>query len=306
MDGKALLYDLRHLLREDSDSGFLDDYTSYRWLNEAALDLQLRTRMLKTSTDLTTVDGTAAYYLPADYLGLYMRDTSNRYIAKFTDDDDNVSWLQWKPYEEIIYENQTDEVAIPTHFSVYDYGSQETQVTGTATSTAAAAAGEAKLTDTSALFTTTERVSPHDIIHNTADTSVGVILSITDATNLQCALFGGTANDWTSTDTYVINPQGRLKAILQNTPSTDDYTATIHYLKRPAPVYSDYGTFGFPEMYTSALVKYAAWLYKYRDDEPNYGDKWYLYYDNMVRKYSESVDHIQRRKHFRVNLKRRQ
>jgi len=305
MDGKTLLYDLRHLLKEDSDSGFLDSFTSYRWLNDAAGDFQLKTGALKATQSITTVADQASYYVNGDYLGLHLQNSSFEYILKLVDDSDVVYWVKWKPYEEVIIENQTASVTIPTHFTIYDYGAAETQVTGTATSDGDATAGKCTLTDTSGVFTTTEYVSPHDTVHNTTDGSMGVLISVTSATALVCALFGGTGNNWDTDDTYVIQPQNRYKIQFSPPPSTADYTATLYYLQRPAPVYSDYDAFRFPNLYSSALVKYAAWLYKYRDDEPDKGDKLYMHYLSQVAKFNHSVDHIHRRKHIRVNLRRR-
>jgi hypothetical protein len=122
---------------------------------------------------------------------------------------------------------------------------------------------------------------------------------------LKTALFNGTNDEWGSGDSYVIQPQGRMQIVFDPSPSTASHTVTLYYLQRPAPVYTNYDVFRFPSHYSNALVKYAAWLYKYRDSEPNYGDKWYVYYDRQIRKYSHEVDHILRRKRISVNLKAR-
>ena len=299
MDGKTMLYSLRHLLEEDSDSGFLDNYSSYRYINDAAFEFALRTSCLKSTQEITTVADTATYTLNADFLKLHMQNSSRNYIVKYYDGT-NHYFIPWKPYEEIIIGNNTTSVTIPSHFTILDDATLDTRVSSTATAAGASSGGQCTLTDSTAPFAD---VSVHDIVHNTTDGSKGVVLSKTSTTAIVTALFGGTADDWTSSDGYVIQPQGRMLIQFDPPPSTAAHTATVYYIQRPAPVYSDYGVFRFPQQYTDALVKYAAWLYKYRDREPNYGDKWFMLFENAVRRYTAQTNHILHRKRFQVNMK---
>jgi len=288
-----------------SDSTFLDDYTSYMYLWEAAIELAHRTKALRASQSITTVADTANYRLNADYLGLYLKDGSKNFFLKYNDGNAN-TFVDWQSYEEIIYADQGDDsVSIPSYFSVRDKPALDSQVTGTTTSDGAASGGECTLTDTSGLFTTTDVVAAGDMVHNTTDGSMGVTLSVTSATALKTALFGGTNNDWTSGDSYVIQPQGRYELYFDPPPNTSGHTVTVYYLQRPAPVFSDYGMYRFPAHSMFALVKYAAWLYKYRDREPNYGDAWFRYFEDQAGRLSNQADHILRRKKFTVNLKAR-
>ena len=303
MDGKLLLYSLRHLLQEDSDSLNLDEFSSYQYLWDAAVELNLRTKSLRGEITVTTVASTANYALDADFLELYLRNSSKQHYIKYYDGSTYYFPL-WKPYEEIIYANQmSTEAAIPNNFTIRDKEDLFDQITGTTTSDGASSGGQCTLTDTSGLFTTTDYVSPGDIVHNTTDGSMGIVLSITSATGLVAALFGGTNDDWTSGDAYVIQPQARYEIYFDPIPSTAAHTATVFYLKRPAPVFSDYGVYRFPAHYTSALVKYAAWLYKYRDREPNYGDQWYQFFDRQTRLFGNQTDNALRRRKFSVNLR---
>ena len=86
---------------------------------------------------------------------------------------------------------------------------------------------------------------------------------------------------------------------------TGQQIATVNYLQRPDPVYSDYGSYRFAAGYEEALLKYACWLYKYRDLNPNFGDTLYKVYDMQIRK----AKNVQRRavgaKGFRLNLQKR-
>lgn len=65
---------------------------------------------------------------------------------------------------------------------------------------------------------------------------------------------------------------------------TGQQIATVNYFQRPDPVYSDYGSYRFAAGYEEALLKYACWLYKYRDLNPQTGDALYKAYDMQIRK----------------------
>jgi len=302
MDGKTALYSLRQLLEEDASSGFIDDLTSYQFINEAAVDLQQRTKYLKGEDSITTVADTASYDLAADYMGLYLKNRSKRYFIKYNDGTNN-TYVTWIAYESLLLgDNSENDASVPGSFSIKDKSSLASQVAGATTAAGAATGGKSTLTDTSEDFSDVEA---GDWVHNTTDGSHGIVVSKTSTTVLTTALFNGTDDDWTSADSYVIQPQGRLQIVFDPPCSTGSHTATVYYLQRPAPVYSDYDVFRFPREFTPALVKYAAWLYKYRDREPNYGDKWYLYYDSQARKMADQTNHMLRRKNFTVNLKAR-
>lgn len=298
MDGKTLLYGLRQLLEEDSSSGFIDDYSSYMFLWEAAIDFATKTKCLRTYQDITSVADQAAYDLNSDYMGFYIKNSDKDYIVKYYDTSD-YTFIKEIPYEELFYNNNATSVTIPSGFSIIDNPDLPDQVTGTATSDGDASGGESTLTDSAADYSD---VTAGDDIHNTTDVSSGVVLAV--STTLTVALFNGTDNEWDTDDAYVIQPQGRNQIVLDPPPSTAGHTITVPYLQRPAPVYSDYGLYRFPKQYSAALVKYAAWLYKYRDKEPNYGDKWFAYYTAQVKQYSNQVDHILRRKTFTVSFKK--
>ena len=296
-----MLRRVRQLLNEDSNTGWLDDYTTYDFLYEAAKDFVDRTGCLRSSQDITTVADDDEYDLNPDFLRLYAKDRDNRFFITLYDDSDYYK-LYWKDYEDILYDKNTTSVAIPSHFSIIDVADQD-QVTGTATSDSDDSAGQCTLTDTSGDFSD---VNPGAIIHNTTDGSDGVVLSKTSSTILVVALFGGTGNDWDTDDAYVIQPQSRYQIYIDPPPSTADYTITVPYVQQPDPVYSDYGIYRFPDQYKEALVKYAVFLYKYRDREPDFGDALYAYYERAIGRYAYSVNRAQRPGNFKVNLKKRQ
>lgn len=300
MDGNALLYSLRNLLEEDSGSTFLDTRTSYEFLYEAACDFCDETQCLKSSQTITTVAEQTDYTLNADFLRLYMRDTDNKYFLKLSDGS-TTSFIAWEDYQDFFYTTSSTSVTRPNYFAIID-DSQDSQATGTATSTSTATGGKSTLTDTAGDFSD---VSAGDPVNNTTDGSSGYVISKTSSTVLQVALFGGTNNLFTSGDAYIIQPQGRMKIILDPAPSTAGYTITVPYVQRPNPVFTSYDSYRFQSQYMKAIVKYAAWLYKYRDREPNYGDAWFKFWDREIRKAQDSLDQSLNRQRFTVNFRKR-
>lgn len=294
-----LLRRLRNLLNEDSDSGWLDEQTSYDFLYDAAIEYVDRTGCLRTTQTITTTAEETDYDINPDFFRLYLKNSSNNFYIKYNDGS-NDTFPTWRDYEEIIYENNTTSVSVPGRFTIIDTD-LPSQVTGTTTSDGADSGGLQTLTDTAGDFTD---VGAGAIVHNTTDASTGVVISKTSSTVLVTALWEGTDNDYTSGDAYVIQPQARYKLMLDPPPSTASHTITLSYVQRPDPVYSEYGVYAFVN--PSALVKYASWLYKYRDKEPNFGDAIYKFWEMEVRRKAYSVNRGQRPARFKVNLKARQ
>jgi hypothetical protein len=195
--------------------------------------------------------------------------------------------------------------SLPDKFTIKDKASLYSQITGTATAAGAATAGECQLTDSAAAFLSTDYVSPGDHIHNTTDGSTGVVLEVLGEGTLKTALFSGTNNAWASSDAYVIQPMGRAEVLLDPPPSTSNHLVTVEYIKMPDPVYSDYRMYNFPFEAMEAIVAYAAWLYKYRDSEPNMGDALYKVWDLGVTRFDHGYRPVIKRRGLRVNFKKR-
>ena len=298
MDGKTLLLKLRQVLNEDADGAFLDDYTSYGFLNEAAIELVRLARCLEGEQEITTVADTAAYSLEADFLEMYLTDKSKDFFVKYYDGT-NYTFIRFDEYASVVRRNSTASQSVPSFFTIRPKSVVSSQVSGTASTAGTATAGKCTLTTATSLSV----VSVGDYVHNTTDGSSGVVLSAGSST-AACALFGGTGNDWTASDSFVIQPQGRLELVLDPAPESSGHTVTVHYLKRPAPVYSDYGVFGFQSHWMMPLVYYAAWLYKYRDRDPNYGDKWFVFWDRAVRMAANSTNNALNRSKMSVSFKK--
>lgn len=300
MDGTTLLRELRQVLSESSTGTWLDSKTSFDYLYQAAIASVARTNSITTYQDITTVADQVAYYLNGDFLKLFRKDSNNELFIRYYKSP-NYYFIKWKSYDEILLVNQTTSVSIPSSFTIYD-APPITQVTGTATSAGTSSGGESTLTDTSGTFT---NVFAGDTIHNTTDGSNGIIISKTSSSALVTALFDGTSNDWVASpvaDTYVLNHQMRYYFVLDPPPSTAGHTVRVYYVQKPTPVYSSYRSYKFPEGFSGALVRYAAWLYKYRDSNPNFGDGWFKYWDAAVRQLGRETNYALNRKGFTVSL----
>lgn len=302
MDGKSLSDKLAIIIQESiTTSAFLDSRATYGYLYEAALEFCRRTQCLTGTQTITTVADQAAYDLNADFLSLYIVNSFNELSVKYNDGTSDY-WLVFRPYESVYYTNDTTSVLIPSLFSLRDKQSLASKIASTATAVGASAYGECTLTDSTAPFT---NVSVGDEVHNITDGSDGVVIVKTSTSALVTCLFGGTNNDWTSSDAYVIVPQGRKQIVLSPPPSTASHTVTVEYIQKPDPVYSFYRTYRFDATYEDALVKYAAWMYKYRDRDPNFGDAFYKLWEEKLRKASSDTRRQLSRNNMKVNFNKR-
>ena len=241
------------------------------------------------------------YALSADFMDLYLTDNRNRRYIKYNDGT-NDTFIYERDRSGVVFANNTTAVSIPDNFYIRDVQTLTARLTGTATSNGAISNNETTLTDTAADFT---NVSVGDEIHNTTDDSHGIVLVKTSTTALVTALFDGTDNDWDTSDAYLIVPQSRLELVLDPPPSTASHTITVNYIQRPEPVYSSYRNYRIKPEYDLAIIFYAAWLYKYRDREPSYGDAFYKYFDDKVRKAGNVINSTLNRMDFPVNMIKR-
>lgn len=308
MDGKTLLRQARELLQESGTSSFLDDKTTYDWIYRAACEYAFRTRLLTTSTTVVTVQGIRTYALPIDYLRLYAKhNREDRYFIKINDGVSD-SFVYDRDYGSVLHENNSSQSAIASSFSLVD-ATPATPLSGAVTSDGAVNSpftGECYLNDAAGAFLTTVAVG--DYVHNSKTDCSGVVIAVTSNAQLTCAIFdnaAGTAAGFASGDTYVINQQGRFAIYLDPPPLTTGYAISVPYIRRPAPVYSPYRAYQFPGDPSMALISYAAWAYKYRDREPNFGDALFQHFDRAIRAGTLATNRALTRRNFRVNLIKR-
>jgi len=241
MDGaklKLTMLDFLDELTEDDLYAFARKM--YDCLDLAAGIYARETLSLHAEEEITTVADQQAYDLPTGYVSLSMKNRRDRFFIKYYDGS-NYSFPIFDSWDRIYKSNLTDSKEWPNKFTIRDKPAKEELITGTTTAAGAASGGQCTLTDTSKAFTTTDRVYPRDIVHNTSDGSTGYVLSVTDANNLVTALFAGTDDDWTSGDGYVIQPAAEKQIFLDAPSQTAGHTIYVPYATTPSPVFSDYG-----------------------------------------------------------------
>lgn len=265
MDGRSMLRLVRELLNEKSDSSFLNNRFTFDLLYIAAKEFNYRTGLLTATQSITTVANQTAYTLDGDFMALWLRDESNRLFIKFNDGTDD-HFISFRPYWKTILHDQDTSIAVPAYFSLKDDDTLDSQISGAANADGTNSGGETTLSVATAKFADS---TPGDIVHNTKATHDyhGIVTEVTSTTALKTAMFDedGDYQDWADTDTFIIQPKGRMSLVLDPPCSADSKTITVYYLALPKPVYTDYGVYRFAYNYAEALCMYAAWLYKYRE-----------------------------------------
>ena len=284
MIGLDYLLRLNQFLNDAHPSSYwMDKKTSFDYIFEAAKDMAKKLKANNSSQTLTTTIGGISYPLNPDFLEILTEDGFNNKIVKYSDGT-NASWLKRVSYGHVLHDNNAAVVPIPSRFAVNAYP-LVARITGTAKANSTNAGGETTLTDGAADFTL---VNAGDAVVNTTSSFIGVVLSKTSTTVLKTAMFNVASvqsayADWVNGNAYIIQPQVQYALILDPPPASAGHTITVPYICRPAPVYSDYGSYAFATGYEEAFLKFAAWLYKYRDRDPNFGDAFYKFYDAQVR-----------------------
>lgn len=294
---------LNQMLNDSHPSGYwMDKKTSFDFLYEAAKNFASDTRSLHSTQTITTVATQAKYALNSNFLRVLTEDGAGKETIPYNNGTD-VTWLDLVQYPTILRDDSDD--ATPYRFSITDRP-KATQITGTATSAGTNSGGESTLTDTAAAFT---GLTAGDSVYDTTASHIGYALSVTSATALKTAMFDLSAvqsayGDWADDDAYIIQPSARYDLVLDPPPITAGHTIALEYVCSPDPVYTDYGSYGFASGYEEALLKYAAWLYKYRDLQPKFGDALYMAYDMQMRKARSNNRSVKGTKRVRVNFGR--
>lgn len=231
----------------------------YDCMDNAAVDFVRQTYCLKDEVVITTVEDGQNYDLPRNFITLYLKNQNRRLVGKYSDGT-TTRFPVCTSYEKIFCGDETDSKDWPDRFGIIDKKDKSDPVEGTADAAGAASGGECVLQDDSATFTNT--VSVRDIVHNKTDGSSGVVLAVTDDTHLKIALFGGTDNDISESDAYLIIPKINYQVVLEAPAETAGYTLVLPYICMPDPVYSDYGFWRIPSRSCRAICFEAAFLYK--------------------------------------------
>ena len=299
MDGKTARLFTESLIRAVSKATIVDRKLTYDLLHQGAEDFVSLVGCIKESQTVTSVDGTSTYDLNSDYLRLYLKDENPRggeYFILYSDGT-TTHTVYFKSYQAVIYDNQTTEQAVPSYFTLVEKSSLPTQISSTITSAGAESGGQATLNDTAT--TLSDSVSPRDIVHNVTQNATGIVLTVS-TNSATTAMFDAEGHParWDSGDSYIIQPVHLMQIRFEPPSSASGHTATVHYIAKPNPVYTDYGTWQIQDQYHKAFCYWAAdaYLAQYEIDEQGKGvnllaGKKYLdRYNDIVRRARRDID----------------
>ena len=267
MDGKKLVKLVLNYLDELNVSNAYASYLKiYENLDLAASIFLRETGYLHKNATITTVEDQQDYDLPPDFIRPYMKTVNGKWFGKYYNaTEEQTSFPVMTAYTSIFMANQTESISTPSSFAIIDKPDKSSLIQSTATSTDEGSGGQVTLTDSTMLFTTTNRVYERDIVHNLDDGengSTGYVLEVTDATNLEVALFEGSDNMFSENDNYVIQPAALFQLTFNAPIENAGDTFTLPYVCMPTPVYSDYGFWRFPPRVCKGIAYGAASLFK--------------------------------------------
>ena len=300
MEGYTLLRTIREMLNETSTGTFLNDRTSYEYVYSAVQDFNLKTHYMTNVQTINVIAGKSEYDLNADFVDMALMDSYNRKFIKCTSGGSD-TFVFSRDYASVVMENSSTSSPIPVSYSIVDNSTQDT-LEGTA-SIVSNGTGESYVYGASLDVTSAQA---GDYIHCTTTGNDGVIVvnkAVAPPGYLTACIFSdGTPSNGTNTGAFIIVKQPRFKLVLSPTPSANS-TITVPYIQRPDPVFSPYRAYRLPFNYMLPIVQFAAFLYKYKDRDPNYGDSFFKYYDGFVRKISAEMRRaIPGKQGIRVNL----
>jgi hypothetical protein len=303
MDGATGLYNLGFLLQEGSSSNFLDIKASYTCLYNAAKEFVRRTNGMTAQQTIYTTANSTTYDLNPDFMFAYFMNFNNDLIIRYRSlTTGQTSEVVWRDYDRFVQGQQSQSVPIPQSFTITDKNPPLANITGLASTTGALLFEESALTEASALFA---NVAPGDVVYNTDDGSSGYVTEKVSDYSVKTTLFNGTNNYWEAGNAFVIVPQNRKVLVVDPPNLIAGDSIIIDYVQTPPPVFSSYRSYRIDSAYDQALYNYAAWIYKYRDSQPNMGDAFYKVADLVMRKATHTINRGQRKQGFRVNLNRR-
>jgi hypothetical protein len=270
------------------DSTYASQRLIYKHLDMAGGIYVRDTRCLHSSFPINTIAGQQNYPLPPDFIDLYMQGVRNRSFIRYSDGT-TIANPVLADYERLYQENLTDNQDFPPYFAIIDAPTQSELITGTTTDAGAESLGRCILTDSTKNFLTTDLVYPRDSIYNTTDGSLGIVLSIIDATHLYCTLFDGTDNDISNADAYIIQSASQKTLVLAAPSLTDDHIITVPYVCMPPPIYWAMAAWPFPEYTCRAIASGAVSLFKLTEMEYKEAQSLGSLFDAEVKQYKTEL-----------------
>lgn len=296
--GGELYRAVREAYGEDNYSAWADVLTIFTYCYDAAMDINQRLQILKSSTTISTVASTREYNLPYDFQQLYLKNDDEDYVIRINDGTSDYDITE-REYEAVWVENDTNTVAIPDSFSVKLASSQPSAISITSNASGAVDANFESLcsTATASAFASA----------NVGDSVLilgkpGRVTYKTSNTSLQVAMEDGYGVP--NTTTVVIIPVSLWALYFSPIPSTSSYTITVPYLKKPDGVFSYNRSYNLDQALQPALVAYCVSKLKERDRATSDAAYFMQQYEAVVRSQGSKYRSKKLTKGYRVNMKK--
>jgi hypothetical protein len=244
----------------------VDLFSIYSRLDEAAQIWVRETKSIRSTATITTVANQQAYDLPADFLGLYVRQqcahqSNPRYVIRHDSADGNSTvYPVLTAYETIWRLNVSDPQTSPRAFAIVDKATSGATISGFTSAAGAVLNGKAQLIDAAAEFS--GFVTARDTVLNLSRESSGLIVRYVDGQTLNCALFPEGINSWASGDSYIIQPQARKQIHLDAPSAEDGGVISVPYIASPPPVYTELDAWRLDFVACRAIAYEAAFLHQ--------------------------------------------
>ena len=280
MDGLTMLKTLEGILNEEGLSPILVTFFSFEALDKAASDYLRETKGIARTETLTTLKDIQEYNLPPDFLELRIRDKQHRNVMRYYDNvNAQYHWPHLKSYDYLYLANRANiggSQNTPDYFAITD-ATVETQITGNAASgSGTLVGGECTLKGATGAFS---NVHARDRVHDTTAGYYGIVLEVEASDSLKIALFNdGEPVATASGNAFLIQPAVHAKIVLSDPSETEGHTMEIPYYGFQSPVYSNYRVWPFSPTACAGICKKASFEYKYRDRQPDFGDRLYVDY----------------------------
>ncbi len=285
MDGKTMKQVLIGILNELTDSSFLTDFFTCEMLDAAASDFVRETKGIAKTATITTDTDQQEYNLPPGFIECAARDSKKRSMARYYDNVNSIYyWPYLKSYDYLWQANRanlTGSRNAPDYFSITD-ATLQAQISTNAISSSALAGEEVRVVGSNGVF---ENVHARARVHDVDNSTYGIVLEVESSSSLKVALFdslGAAATAQISGSVVIVQPEFEKKIVLSDPSETAGHTIVLPYYGLQDPVYSSYRVWPFKPSACHGIIKKAAFNYKYRDEEPNFGDRFYLDYTREV------------------------
>ncbi len=276
MDAHSIISKVYSLINEATTSTFIDDATTYEFLNSALREVVRRTQLFIKEATIKITAGQKSYPLPNDFLKFFAKTDDDYAEPALYYNSNKITYIDYGTYLSL---DRSATARIPTNYTL-NFSYPASSITGTTTSNATPNNGEVQLVSASGNFSSSLIGGAVHVTHNSV-TYNGYVVEYVSPTVLVVATQPSTSIS--AGDPYVISPPPTNIITFYPTPS-ENFDLPISYYHTLPPIYSPFRSIPIPQDLLIPIACYICWLYKYKDREPVYGDKYFLIFESGIRR----------------------